>query len=235
VFLGDLLTYGPDVDETLERVLAATQSGRGVLLRGNHDTLYERAMGDEASAYMNRLPGWINESVAWTRARLARSLWGALQFRDEYVVADRALFSHANPFGRGCWDYLNTPADHARAGTTLRARGLDIGVFGHTHRIKRFEYRADGGSFQVDLHGILASDATNVLNAGAIGQPRDRLNLQPHVLWLSLDKESSAVEFEFQPFTYDTDAYLHAVRRSGLSEATVAKICAFFVPGEVNP
>src|SRR5690242_11010485 len=70
ILLGDLLTYGTDVEETLQLVLDRQSQGNTILLRGNHDTLYQELLcGD--SKYFQQLPGWLRESVEWTRARLS--------------------------------------------------------------------------------------------------------------------------------------------------------------------
>ena len=58
VFLGDLLTYGHDVQEVLDLVNEAQTKHDAVLLIGNHDQLYfDIAKGD--SPYLDTLPEWI--------------------------------------------------------------------------------------------------------------------------------------------------------------------------------
>ena len=55
ILLGDLLTYGVDVVETLELVSNRLMSSSKVLLRGNHDTLYQDLL-DGNSIYYDQLP-----------------------------------------------------------------------------------------------------------------------------------------------------------------------------------
>lgn len=229
IFLGDLLTYGVDVEETVDLVSKRLLDGRAVLLRGNHDAIY-RDLLHGSSAYANELPDWIRESINWTRERLPTSIWRVLPFEDERTL-EQVLFSHANPFGPEDWLYLNSKADHSRAAVELRRRGFVAGVFGHTHRVKWFRLAGEDGDFLAHSHGVLHERAVHVLNAGAIGQPRDAIERKPCVLWLDLADgfESGAPgQFSRQTFDYDLADHLRRVERSGLSADTVARIGRFF-------
>ena len=84
ILLGDLLTYGIDVVETLELVGSRLSSGRTVLLRGNHDALYQDLL-DGNLAYKYQLPIWIRESVEWTLNRLPLDIWSKLSFKNELI------------------------------------------------------------------------------------------------------------------------------------------------------
>lgn len=228
VLLGDLLTYGADVRETLELVIDRITDGRTILLRGNHDALYGEML-EGASEYGDRLPAWIMESVMWSLARLPADLWSALPFRDAYERTG-FLFCHANPFGPANWEYLNGETEYVRAAETLRERRFRLGVFGHTHRTKWYRHFSGPGSgFDLRACGDLEQNAVHVLNAGAIGQPRDASNPAPHVLWLNVvDDSGAAASFKLQRFNYDVTNHLQRVNASGLSAVTLAHIVAFF-------
>jgi len=58
VMLGDLLTYGVDVVETLELVGERLVGGHTTLLRGNHDALYRDLLLGKYD-YINQMPEWI--------------------------------------------------------------------------------------------------------------------------------------------------------------------------------
>lgn len=228
VFLGDLLTYGADVEQTLDLVLERLQQGNAVLLRGNHDALYEGLLGS-GSEYAGRLPEWIRESADWTLRRLPQQRWRQLAFTDEHRVGE-VLFAHANPFGPGDWRYLNTEAEHAQAAEALRSRGLQAGVFGHSHRTKWYESHPQGSGFREPGTGSLRAGAVSVLNAGAVGQPRDASSLRAHVLWLR-PSGSGTTEVEFEPLEYDQAAHLARLQGTGLSAGTLMRLGQFFVPG----
>lgn len=229
VMVGDLLTYGIDVEATLELVRQRSADARTVLLRGNHDALY-RDLQAGGSEYGGRLPHWIRESVEWTLARLPSDLWQCLPFADEWCV-DTMLFAHAGPFGAGQWAYLDSEADHARAARELDERGFRAGVFGHTHRGKWYRILDGEGRFLPQPAGELGRDAVHILNAGAIGQPRDASDRRPFVLWLTVGGGGPAagtIRFARQYFEYDVAAHVRALAGSGLSAATVDRLAGFF-------
>ncbi len=205
VLLGDLLTYGHDVAETLALVSDAQARHDAILLKGNHDQLYlDLDRGDHA--YVDKLPAWIRDSVDLTRARLDVNELHGLDWREEHIL-DGVLFSHANPFGTGDWTYLNHPPELEEARVALAQRGLRAGVFGHTHR----PYWGGG--------------APIVGNAGSVGQPRDS-RAESVLLRLVLSPE--AVTASFEPIAYDVQAHVATLEACGLGESTIARLAGFF-------
>jgi predicted phosphodiesterase len=223
VFVGDLLTYGHDVQEVLELVGERQQRGATLLL-GNHDQMYMNLLAGERG-YFERLPDWIKHSVDKTLDVLHGDALRALQWTEE-VMHDGVLIAHANPFGGNDWTYLNALEQHQRAATILAARGLRAGVFGHTHRPRWFVGDPQTAT-DVDLLTTLVAtvDTTLVANAGAVGQPRDQ---QKRSVILRLAIESDRIEGVFEPVAYDVSAHLADVRRAGLPHATTEKLCSFF-------
>lgn len=227
IFIGDLLTYGIDVIETLELIEQHLATGRAALLRGNHDALY-RDMLSGSSSYYEQLPIWIRESVDLTLGQLTIDLWSEFVFQDEIQIHN-TLFSHANPFGPEKWGYLNSEVEHADAARELGVRGLRNGIFGHTHRAKWYRHREANGYFKADKFGDLDFSSINILNSGAIGQPRDVNELSSFVLWLNFPNDSLvAPSFKFERFPWDVSGYLRGLESSKLSRDTVKKLSSFF-------
>ena len=227
ILLGDLLTYGVDVVETLELVSDRLLDGRTVLLRGNHDALY-RDLLEGNSSYHDQLPMWIKESINWTLERLPFDIWSQLSFEDDFQI-QQFLFSHANPFGTAEWQYLNTEVEHASAAEVLLARGLHVGVFGHTHRAKWYRHFESRGGFESNQYGHLDYPAVHVLNAGSIGQPRDRANPVAAVLWITIpDEPISTPRFQMQRLTWNVTDHMRGLAASRLSTGTVAQLSNFF-------
>ncbi|MGH7177239.1 MAG: metallophosphoesterase, partial [Tepidisphaeraceae bacterium] len=78
VMLGDLLSYGAHVQETMERVRRLTVETATTFLVGNHDVLYfELQRGQHG--YFATLPAWIQESARWTLAALGETRLDALR------------------------------------------------------------------------------------------------------------------------------------------------------------
>ena len=230
IVLGDLLTYGCDIDETLALVDGLVARG-AVVIRGNHDQLYmDLAAGDDA--YYARLPDWLREAVDFTCARLDLAAFAQRYTWCEQHVIDDVVFSHANPFAPRDWRYLNSDQDHADAASRLAARGLGCGVFGHTHRARIFERRADGTEGFVAATGSTgATDAARVLvlNPGSVGQPRER---GAGSSCLRLDLDRPAKDVTIIPIDYATDAHVASIASSTMSDRTKAKLVEFFAAGE---
>jgi predicted phosphodiesterase len=226
VLLGDLLSYGPDVESILTQVESTISSREVVLIRGNHDQHYHDV--EHGPLAVDGLPEWIYESTRFVAAQVDVPRLRRLPWRDEHV-AGSILFAHANPFGLGDWTYLNSADEHLRAVEALRQRGLGLGVFGHTHRARAFHAR--GGVYRLDRppQDLRADwdglrEAPWVLNAGAVGQPREE-DTTAYVLWLDVD--GAGCSTRFRALEYDVDAHLDALRRAPLSASTRQRLLAF--------
>lgn len=235
VFLGDLLTYGPDVDALVDLVAEAQQRHGATLLVGNHDQLYFD-LAEGRRAYLAAQPDWIRESVELTAARLDVGRFrSALRWKEEHVIDD-VLFAHANPFGFADWRYLNSAADVAAARQVLADRALRAGVFGHTHRARWAVDPSDPTALaDVPLSVSLAAPdeaAVVVANAGSVGQPRDARGASVLMRLLTGPKGLAA---SFEPIVYDVDAHLASLRASGVAPATFERLARFFAPARTMP
>lgn len=226
VILGDLLTYGPDPAEVLDLVAAEVAAGASLLL-GNHDELYLDLL-DGRTAYYDGLGSWIRESVDWTLSRIDPAVLRGLPFVREQVEGELYL-AHANPFGD--WRYLNDPIDHREAGAALRARGLRVGLFGHTHRQRVVELPSERGMGDDDRSAARWAPADDadvlVLNAGSVGQPRNRA-ARATLLRLELDAAGARVRVE--AVDHDVEGHKAALRALPLSEDARARLLRFHEP-----
>jgi predicted phosphodiesterase len=222
VILGDLLSYGPDVHEVLD--LVAQEVARGArLLYGNHEEIYLEPDGD----YAQHLSPMLRECASWVRTRLDPSRLRALPFERDLVL-EGVWFSHANPWGD--WTYLNGMADHRRAADVLLSRGIHVGVFGHTHRGKIVTMPEGTGVDVERPHEAVWEPSDGrclVLNAGSVGQPRNRA-AQP--TFLLLDHIGDAWHAKLKLLEYDVDAHIVALSRLPLSSATRERLIAFHHP-----
>jgi predicted phosphodiesterase len=209
VVMGDLLTYGCDVSETIELLLGLVSARPGTtFLVGNHDQLYFELQSGEPG-YFDKLQPWIKESAQWTREALgARHLRDLFAWREERVVGD-VLFAHANPFGGRDWTYLAKPPALAQAAAALAGRGLRAGVFGHTHRAM-----------------AECVDGVWIFNPGSVGQPRDDRGRSSAAV---LDTERLA--FTPLELDYDERAHCERVRQSTLTGTTKREILKYHLTG----
>ena len=231
IFLGDLLTYGVDVTEVIDTVLELTLNQHAVLLRGNHDQLYDQLLTQSTTPdYFNALPPWIQEVSEWTLKQIDVASWQQLPFIDKWQYHD-VFTAHANPFGVGDWRYLNSLEDHQLAADTLTSNGDAIGVFGHTHRIKHFQRSASGEALNEGLNeNALATNAVHVLNAGSIGQPRNKHRPEQALLHMTAHRITDKNDWhaEYRHFNYDLIAHCQSLTTAGFSNETTARLQKFF-------
>jgi predicted phosphodiesterase len=213
VCLGDVVGYGPDPNEVVERVRSLVSA----IVRGNHD---------KAVSGISNLEDFnpaARAAVEWTRSRLIpenlsylRSLpagpietngavlvHGAVEDEDEYVfAANQAL-------------------------TGLLASPRPITFFGHTHMQSGFSYdgttvgtvelsRKAGTNFSVVS---LEPKTRYLLNPGSVGQPRDG---DPRAAFAIADLEKRRVEFWRTP--YDISAVQGRMEQAGAPEALVLRL-----------
>src|SRR4029450_8639077 len=92
---------------------------------------------------------------------------------EETQLDDRAIAAHANPYGKSAWRYLNSLNNHVEAGVARARRPLDPGVFGPPHRPRFFDGVRPLGAVPFDEPLEASRGNPIVINAGAVGQPRD--------------------------------------------------------------
>jgi len=225
VFLGDLLTYGHEVDEVLDLVAEAQEKDGATLLVGNHDRMYFD-MVEGRHDYFDGLPDWLKDTVNLTlEAPRTATLANALSWVEETRLDDRAIAAHANPYGKSDWRYLSSLPNHVEAGVALAQRSLDVGVFGHTHRPRFFDGVRPLGAVPFDDPLEASRGNPIVINAGAVGQPRDGTG-QAVLLRLTLTEKS--VRATFERVAYDLAAHIASVRAAKLPSATIERLVRFF-------
>jgi predicted phosphodiesterase len=191
VCLGDLVGYGPDPDEVLDRLRALDVA----MIRGNHD---KAASGDPSAEDLNPIAFL---AAQWTRKQLRPEnrefieqlprgplrvgeltlVHGSYQDEDEYV------FSPPQALG----GLVSSPTN--------------VTFFGHTHIQGGFSYRDDDMEvIQLRVPAGAGFAALRIepgtrylLNPGSIGQPRDS---DPRAAFAIADREHGVIEFWRVPY-----------------------------------
>ena len=213
VCLGDVVGYGPDPNEVVERVRSLVSA----IVRGNHDKAVSGIsdLGD-FNPVARAAVEWTRNQLLPENMRYLQSLpqgpveidglalvHGAVEDEDEYIFA----------------------ADQALPGLVVSRRPVTF--FGHTHIQGGFSY--DGARVErVELSpGPGASfAAVNVepkkrylLNPGSVGQPRDS---DPRAAFAIADIEKRGVEFWRVP--YDIAAVQDRMEQAGAPQALVLRL-----------
>jgi predicted phosphodiesterase len=213
VCLGDVVGYGPDPNEVVERVRALVST----IIRGNHD---KAASGitdlEDFNPVARAALEWTRDHLLPENRRYLMSLpsgpvetdgvalvHGAVQDEDEYVFA----------------------GEQALAG--LLASRRPVTFFGHTHiqggfaydgaKIERLELSPGAGTDSVLVN--LAPKTRYLLNPGSVGQPRDG---DPRAAFAIADLAKRRVEFWRTP--YDIPAVQNRMERAGAPGALVLRL-----------
>ena len=206
ILLGDLLTYGPFPERTLEIAHDAMARHEVILIEGNHDGVYRDTSRENA-----RLPAtdWIRESMEWTISRIDVDEFTALAWRNEHLE-DGVLLAHANPYGFGNWSYLRTDEEFQSAIEALSARGLRGGIFGHSHRYRRVDVGSE-----------------TAVTVGSVGQPRSATMKSPQ--WAVVTLGDAELTVESRAVDFDWRSHCEHIRSTDLSEKTKDRLCEFFL------
>jgi predicted phosphodiesterase len=211
--LGDLVGYGPDPNEVVERVRSLVVA----TVRGNHD----KAVSGISD--LNDFNPVARAAVEWTRKQLLPKNLKYLQSLPAGpAVAEGVALVHGSVEDED--EYVFAP-DQAVAG--LLASPRPITFFGHTHMQGGFSY--DGARVaRVDLpvepgtsRAIVTLEAKTryLLNPGSLGQPRDG---DPRAAFAIADLEKRKVEF--WRTAYDISAVQERMEEAGAPEALVLRL-----------
>ncbi len=201
VCLGDVVGYGANPNECIERVRAI---GNSECLRGNHDAAVvdpdERSFFHEVAL----------EGIAFTLGRLRdenKEFLAGLPY--VYVDHPRFMAVHASPWRPHAWEYV---LDQIGAERAFNAMGSHrIAFIGHSHAPVVF---SDDGEAERFLPGeplMLDTERLRyIINVGSVGQPRDG---NPDASYAVYDDESESVHlFRVQ---YDREKAAEKILKAG--------------------
>jgi diadenosine tetraphosphatase ApaH/serine/threonine PP2A family protein phosphatase len=199
--LGDLIGYGPDPNECIERVRTLPNL---ICLMGNHD-----------AAALNHIPlDTFNRearlSIQWIQGILKAENRDFLATLSEREVIDQVTLTHGSP-RNPVWEYL---LDTNTAAENFSYFDTQLCFVGHTHlpilylshpETNRLERRLlqDGDCLQITERAIL--------NPGSSGQPRDH---DPRAAFALFDPQSST--WEAHRVEYDIPSVQKRILAAGL-------------------
>jgi diadenosine tetraphosphatase ApaH/serine/threonine PP2A family protein phosphatase len=213
VCLGDVVGYGPDPNEVVDRIVAMSVR----TIRGNHD---KAGSGVEDSEDFNPI---ARAAVEWTQHQLRpENLTWLRELPAGPLVEDGLAFVHGALSDED--EYVFTIEGAARS---LREATLPLTFFGHTHvqggfmmrngRVEGFRPSIAPGLGFVPME--LDPDARYLINPGSIGQPRDG---DPRAAFVLADPDRQRIEFWRVP--YDIEAVQKRMEEAGLPEPLVLRL-----------
>jgi diadenosine tetraphosphatase ApaH/serine/threonine PP2A family protein phosphatase len=213
VCLGDVVGYGPDPNEVVDRVRTLSRA----TIRGNHD---KAASGVESADDFNPV---ARAAAVWTHEQLRPENLEFLQKLPKGPVEQDGLaLVHGAVYDED--EYVFAPA---QALDGLLDSPSRVTFFGHTHfqggfafrdnRLEVLQLRPESGASFAALQ--LDPETRYLLNPGSIGQPRDG---DPRAAFAIADMTHGVVEFWRVP--YDIEAVQHRMMEAGLPEPLVLRL-----------
>lgn len=182
VFLGDLVGYGANPNQTVDMVRALKPLAA---IRGNHDKV---CSGLEAGELFNRI---ALEAAQWTRRKLTKTnhKWLKALPKGPQVVDDAFAIAHGTPIDEDAYIF-----GEIEALNIFRQTPYPLCFFGHSHFPVIFALSPDAittiltvaPSFRFKMK----PGVRYLINPGSIGQPRDGNPLASFALY---DHESRVV------------------------------------------
>jgi len=215
VCLGDVVGYGPDPNEVIDRIRGID----AITIRGNHDKAGSGLANAEDFNPVAR------NAALWTRDRLRPEL---REYLEKLPTGPATVdgFTIVHGASRDEDEYVFAPA---QALDSLIEAATPVTFFGHTHLQGGFTLRHDDDNVGV-LHFkpsgdskfsslIIEPDTTYLLNPGSIGQPRDG---DIRAAFAIADVDNKLVEFWRVP--YDIEAVQKRMAAAGLPEPLILRL-----------
>lgn len=162
--LGDLVGYGPDPNECVERIV---QLPNLQCVKGNHDAA---AVG---SIEVDSFNPDARKTVLWTQEKLTDANKKYLRELPERLNVDDITIVHGSPY-KPIWEYL---LDTRSATISFEYFTTSYCFVGHTHLPVMYYLPDDRNIAQLivpDRISQMTLAPRAILNPGSVGQPRDR-------------------------------------------------------------
>jgi len=223
IILGDLLTYGTQPNEVIELLFDFSNKINCIFIKGNHDQFYFDIQ-KKIDPIKYNIAEFVKESIFWTNDKLKYNLYEVFDWKDNFIL-DKVYFAHANPFEYGNWKYLNDEKDILKAAGYLGKKGVKVGIFGHTHRNRKYIIEENSvNCISSVINEFKFNDNRKlILNAGSIGQPRGS---SPNYTTLKISNNS--IICEDRNVVFDNKAVVKQIYSATLSIETKNELSSFW-------
>lgn len=173
--LGDVVGYGPNPNECVEKVRRRCE----IVLMGNHDYA---AIGKANIDYFNQ---YAREAALWTRQTLSEENHAYLQGLPFTHQNDEMIMVHASPTNPKHWYYV---LSRHEAEIEMHAFNQPLCFIGHSHVPLIYGLN---GMFKGEVYNFEQSQKY-IVNVGSVGQPRDG---DPRACLVIFDEEARSLRY----------------------------------------
>ncbi len=215
--LGDLVGYGPDPNECIQRI---RDMANMTCIIGNHDS----AVLDQIDPYA--FNSEARRAIEWTKTALSAASLSFLDSLPERAdtrtahpnLSNHVTLAHGSP-RQPVWEYL---LDTTTATRNFEFFDTAYCFVGHTHLPILFYYKDGQKSARPLLPeaGLeIALSPRAIINPGSVGQPRDRDSRAAYILY---DLEAEVVKY--RRVEYDIKDVQQRMRKNGLPERHITRL-----------
>lgn len=179
ICLGDLVGYGANPNECVERVKELTD----LVIAGNHDYA---SCGMTDTKYFNPV---AKRAISWTESVLTEENKEYIKNLGLTLKIKDAFFVHSSPSEPATWQYIFSLDDAIFEFQYFEEK---ICFIGHSHIA--FAIRERGRRYSVVewKEFPINTNARYIINVGSVGQPRD---LDPRACCVVFDNERKSIKF----------------------------------------
>jgi diadenosine tetraphosphatase ApaH/serine/threonine PP2A family protein phosphatase len=221
IVLGDIVGYGADPEACAQALIVmagdeplpdAMTPELLTAVAPFRDTLICAVMGNhDLAAFSNDILTWMRyeavEAVLWQRKMLSAEALSFLIARPFEVGYGDAVLVHSTPHRPEIFGYISSQYEASDALANVKGRLFFVG---HTHDpIVYSEEQAFSPLIGEPI--ALDPEARYIVNAGSVGQPRDRDPRSSYLLW---DMDADTVEF--RRVEYDVETAAKKIYKAGL-------------------
>lgn len=207
--LGDIVGYGPDPNECIERVKGLPKL---LCLLGNHDAAVINHIDIDTFNPDARI------AIEWMQKNLAEEHQNFLGECPHKDVVGNVTLAHGSP-RNPVYEYL---LDTRAATWNFEYFETDFCFVGHTHLPVIFTLNANDSQAQLTIPvvntGIKLKPRT-IINPGSVGQPRDR---DPRAAYAIYDPDANT--WEYRRIGYDIQAVQKRMRKASLPERHILRL-----------
>jgi predicted phosphodiesterase len=207
--LGDLVGYGPDPNECIQRVQALPNL---VCILGNHDAASLNQIGVTAFNPEAR------QAIYWTQRTLTEASKVFLANLPETFAWGDVTLAHGSP-RQPVWEYV---MDAYVATINFGYFETAFCFIGHTHLPLCYELpdgEATARAVSPEPGTITQLIARTIINPGSVGQPRDR---DPRASFAIYDSETQT--WEYQRVAYDIRSVQERMKAAKLPERHIVRL-----------
>ena len=209
--LGDIVGYGPDPNECVERVCSLSNL---TCILGNHDAAALNRIDTETFNPEAR------QAIEWTQSVLTESNRRFLSNLPEIVLKDQVTLVHGSP-RHSIWEYL---LDTRTAAVNFEYFRTPYCFVGHTHYPVLFQRSEEQPLVRLrtlEPNTTLKLEPRAIVNPGSVGQPRDR---DPRASFAIFDSEQDL--WEYHRVEYEIPDVQKRMMAAGLPERHISRLSA---------